>query len=148
MTSVTADIVIARPPEVVFSWLGDLARQRQFMPDGWTEYKVTTSQSNGKGARASFRACWGRRDETIEVEITEAEPPSRLVQRSTASGLALVWTLTRSGDSTRAVLQAEYVPPNGLLNRLLSPLVTSVRLRADCQQVLERLKALCEGSER
>ena len=147
MTTVTADIVIARPPEVVFSWLADLARHRQFMLDGWTEYRVTTPQSSSKGARASFRARWGQ-GEAITVEIAEVESPSRLALRSTAGELALVWTLTRSGDSTRAALRAECAPSNDFLNRLLSPLVTSARLRADTQQMVERLKALCEGSER
>ncbi|MCC7355117.1 MAG: SRPBCC family protein [Anaerolineae bacterium] len=148
MSTVQADIVIARPPEVIFSWLGDLARHRQFVPDGWIDYRVTTPQASGKGARARFRAHWIRGDAPLEVEIVEIEHPDRLVQRSTKGEITLTWTLARQGGGTRVALQTEYAQSDGLLGRLLSPLVTSSRLRGDCQQTLERLKALCEGSER
>jgi uncharacterized protein YndB with AHSA1/START domain len=144
---VQGGIAIESPPETVFSWLADLARHRQFVPDGWRGYTVTTPRSTGMGARASFQPVW-RRETPLEVEIIEAEPPLRLVVRSTAGDFKMTWTLARAGGGTQVGLEADLAARDGVAGGLLSAFTLAPRLRAECQQALERLKALCEGSER
>jgi uncharacterized protein YndB with AHSA1/START domain len=133
-----SSIVIAVPPEVVFRFISDPANDRL-----WRSHLLAShGTAQGIGGRVTQTYSYQGRTQTVELEVSEYEPPTRLTYRLTGPFRARLSFQclpeaggTRVGFSTSAVLTG----PATLLEGRVTSEVTKLA-RTD----LERLKRVLE----
>lgn len=117
MDPVTADVLISRPQEEVFSYLADVANHPEFMghfTEGWHLTREDTI-GVGAGVRFAFKQR-GTNYPWIDQTIVEAEAPRRLVLVGRTGKFNRVRSLTTyelepgSGGDTRISVSFEKVP--------------------------------------
>jgi hypothetical protein len=149
MHPVTVSIDVPQSREDVYEYLDVLANHRQFTDHMMRNWRLE-GPDRGVGGRASVEAVIGGRAEPIEIEVIEAEPPLRTVERNTGAGGRRVatgtYTLDESpGGGTRITFEYAWQQAP-LSERLLAPLVGRVMRRA-LDTAMQRLAAqLAEGA--
>jgi hypothetical protein len=141
MQPITVSIDVPQPREDVYAYLDVLANHRQFTDHMMRNWRLEGPQ-RGVGARARVDAVIGGRTEPIEVEVIEAEPPLRNVERNVGAGGRRVatgtYTLEELPDgSTRIAFQYAWQQAP-FSERLLAPLVSRIMRRA-LTTAMERL---------
>jgi uncharacterized protein YndB with AHSA1/START domain len=140
---VVVETVIARPREEVARVVMDPAHDRQWIR-ALTDVRVVTDSALGAGTRVARTARFlGRRIEYVN-EITEYEPPVRLVMRSVKAPFAMTvaYELDDLGGSTRMRIVVSG-DASGFY-KLASPLLDRA-VRKGIAGDLARLKELVEG---
>lgn len=146
MKPVRVSIDVPQARENVYDFLDVLANHELFtdhMLRGWR----CEGPARGVGAKAKMSAVSGGRTEALDMEVTDAEPPARTVERSVgASGRVATGTYTLAelpGGGTRITFESAWlrVPRN---EALAAPLVRAV-LRRGNKRSLERLAGLLQA---
>jgi hypothetical protein len=143
MHPVTVSIDVPQSREDVYEYLDVLANHRQFTDHMMRNWRLE-GPDRGVGGRASVEAVIGGRGEPIEIEVIEAEPPLRSVERNTGAGGRRVatgtYTLDESpGGGTRITFEYAWQQAP-LSERLLAPMVGRVMRRA-LDTAMQRLAA-------
>jgi uncharacterized protein YndB with AHSA1/START domain len=148
---VVASIVVARPREVVFEYLVDIANHAEFTDHYMEDFRLTRIDSVGQGAGARFRLdaplarfSWG------DVSFVEVEPPYRIVALGRGGkfnriAMTTIWTLDPApGGGTHVEIMVETVPP--LPTDRIMEAITGFRgwMGRNVRKSLRRLQAILE----
>ena len=80
MDPVTVSVLIAKPPEVVFDYLADVANHPEFCDHFLKSFRLLDENSYGRGAGARFRVDSGfNRFGWGDFTFVDVEPPRRIV---------------------------------------------------------------------
>lgn len=141
MRPVQVSVDVSQSPEVVYDYLDVLANHEQFTDHLLKDWHLQ-GPARGVGAKAQVKAVIGGRTNPLEMEVIEAQAPTRTVERSTGAGGRRVtlgtYTLTPgAGGGTRVVFESSWVkaPWN---EQLAAPMVRSMTRKAN-EQALRRL---------
>lgn len=142
--SVVTSVTVDRPPAEVFEYLVDVRKHAEWSPKPFRVEGVNGPVSKG----TTFTSYgWVPRDSNHrnEVEVTECDPPSRLVLTSTERGEQFINTFAVSaeGAGSKLVRTMDMPVPGGVLGLLL-PLLVPALIKPDQQKGLNKLKANLE----
>jgi ribosome-associated toxin RatA of RatAB toxin-antitoxin module len=140
----SAEIVVACPPGAVFDWVADYRHVAEVL-EGVSRWEPLQGEARGRGARFDVAmSALGLPLESVLV-LDQWEEPRRIGWRS-ESGLIEQsgrWEFEPSGDGTRVSLSIGYVPPFGVVGRLVAGEVDAL-VRARLQRALEKMKRVLE----
>ena len=135
---------IAAPVERVFDVVAHVENFREAVPD-IVRVEYTSATRKGPGTRFKETRRMGRREATVELEVTEYEPNERVRIVSDAGGT--VWDttfrVTPSGGGTELSMVMDD-RPHKLLARLFTPLVRPM-VRKAVGRDMDAVQAFCEG---
>ncbi|MEV5173890.1 SRPBCC family protein [Streptomyces flaveolus] len=143
MKSVTVSIDVPQTPEQVYDFLDVMAHHERFTDHYLIDWRYS-GPGRGIGSRATVTAALGGTKTDVTVEVVEADPPRRIVERNiSAAGRRLAhgtYTIEplRGGGSHVAFTYAWVRAP--VADRLLAPVVRAVMRRAN-RTVMRRLAA-------
>lgn len=146
MSSLTRSTVIDCPPDRVYGVLSDVERLPEF-----SEMTVDVRNGPGRPLRLGDRfeqvvKVLGTELET-DWEVVELTPPNLLRFQGTATAGAratLVERISRQGDRTLVELEVDYDLPLGILGRAVDAAFLHGKNEEQAEQILARLKELCE----
>lgn len=145
MKPVQVSIDVPRAREDVYDFLDVLANHELFTDHMLRDWRCE-GPARGVGAKAKITAVAGGRTEDLDMEVIDAEPPTRTVERNvSSSGRVATGTYTLAelpGGGTRITFESAWlrVPRN---EALAAPLVRAV-LRRGNKRSLERLAAVLQ----
>jgi hypothetical protein len=144
MQSIHVSIDVPRRREDVYAFLDVLANHEQFTDHMMRNWQLQGPE-RGIGARARLDVVLGGRIEPIDVEVIEAEPPVRTVERNVgaagrrvATGSYTLDELPDGGTRVRFEYAWQTVP---LGERLAAPIVRRA-MRPALETALQRLAAV------
>jgi uncharacterized membrane protein len=141
----SAEIVVACSPQAVFDWVADYQHVAEVL-EGVSRWEPLQRETRGRGARFNVAmSALGLPLESVLV-LDAWEEPRRIGWRS-VSGLIEQsgrWQFEPNGEGTRVSLSIGYVPPLGMVGRMVASEVDAL-VRARLQRALERMKRLLES---
>jgi uncharacterized protein YndB with AHSA1/START domain len=154
MEPLTLSTTIAKPREVVFEYLADVANHEEFSDHCMVEWHLTREDSYGHGAGARFRVK-SRFDRFSYGDITLAEltPPARIVATGRSGRFNRIrtrstWTLEEDGpDRTKVSFETQSTPvlkSDELMEKFLRVRAATERCH---KRALERLRSILESGE-
>jgi ribosome-associated toxin RatA of RatAB toxin-antitoxin module len=141
MKSVTVSIDVPQTPEQVYDFLDVMAHHERFTDHYLTDWRYS-GPGRGVGSCATVTVALGGTKTNVTVEVVEADPPRRIVERNvSAAGRRLAhgtYTIEplRTGGSHVSFTYAWARAP--LADRLLAPVVRATIRRAN-RTVMQRL---------
>ncbi len=140
MKPVRVSIDVPRAREDVYDFLDVLANHERFTDHMFRDWQCA-GPARGVGAKARVTAVAAGRSEVIDIEVTEAERPSRNMERNVgASGRVATGTYTLDelpGGGTRITFETAWLKvPRA--EALTAPLVRTIVHRGN-QRALQRL---------
>jgi hypothetical protein len=141
MRPITVTIDVPQPREHVYDFLDVLANHELFTDHMMRDWQLDGPPC-GVGGKARLNAVLGGRTEPIEIEVIDAEPPVRNVERNTSAGGRRVATGTYTlaerpeGGTTIAFEYAWQRAP--LSERLAAPMVRRI-MRSALRRAMQRL---------
>lgn len=143
MVEMRAEVDIARPPEVVFAVIADMARNVEWQK-GMVSCDWTSAPPHGAGSTYEQVASFMGKKILTTFEVTEFEAPRHIRIESIVSTFPLDITrtveATPGGSRVAAVVKGE---PGGLM-KLFAPLMNRQAQRSITADY-QRLVALLEG---
>jgi len=154
MEPVTLKTTIAKPREVVFEYLADVANHSVFTDHCMVDWHLTREDSYGRGAGARFRVK-SRFDRFSygDITLSEVTPPELIVATGRAGRFNRVhtkstWTLEEDAtNSTRVTFQTQTEPAtfsDRQMEKMLRVRTSSTRCH---KKALERLRTILERGE-
>jgi uncharacterized protein YndB with AHSA1/START domain len=150
MDPVTTSVTIARPRELVFDYLADVANHPEFKDHFLVDWHLTREDSRGAGAGARFRERMPlQRFAWADVTLAEVQPPYRILERGRGGKFNRVrslglWTLQDApGGMTRVEYRYE-TEPKTLSDRLMETFGARGWWRRKTARALRRLQAILE----
>jgi carbon monoxide dehydrogenase subunit G len=120
---VTTRVITPRSPEEVYAYLVDFDNQAECRHDVLAS-ELTSGEVGRTGARHRQRVQQGRKEVVSDVELTEAEPHTRVAFRTVDDGPVTVsgaWRIEPQGGRTR--IDAEVaIEPHGFV-KLFEPMM-------------------------
>ncbi|MGW4393396.1 SRPBCC family protein [Streptomyces sp. NPDC004685] len=141
MKSVTVSIDVPQTPEQVYDFLDVMAHHERFTNHYLTDWRYS-GHDRGIGSCATVSAALGGTKTDVAIEVVEADPPRRIVERNaSAAGRRLAhgtYTIEQlqTGGSHVSFTYAWVQTP--LTDRLLTPVVRATIRRAN-RTVMRRL---------
>ncbi len=148
MASFVRDVMVSCPPGHVFALLSDVERLPEFS-------EMTVAIRNGPGRPVQKGDRFEQAVKVLGVEfdteweVVDVVPDSmiRVDGRSHSNGRAtLTQHITAEGDGSRVRFEVDYDPPFGILGEIADKVVFERRNEDQAEQILGRLKELCEGA--
>ena len=147
MTKFVREVVVACPPDHVFGVLSDIERLPEFS-------EMTVAVRNGPGRPVLAGDHFEQAIKVLGVEletkweVTEVVA-NRLVRvEGTSHGngrASLTQEVGADGAGSRVTFTVDYDPPFGVLGDIADKLVFEHRNEEQAEEILARLKTLCEG---
>jgi len=135
---------IAAPVEHVFDVVAHVDNFKQAVPD-IVRVEYTTATTKGAGTRFKETRRMGKREATVELEVSEYEPNQYVRIVSDAGGT--VWDTTfrvnAQGDGTELEMVMDDRPYK-LLAKLFTPLIRPM-VRKAVDKDMDAVKAFCEA---
>jgi uncharacterized protein YndB with AHSA1/START domain len=148
MQPVTVSVIVKRPREEVYAFLDVLGNHRPFTDHFLVDWTLSGPEA-GVGAKARVRGkAPGGASEWMDMEVVDAEAPSRIVEKAVSAGgkrrTRGTYRLEDGpGGGTRIEFELAYeAAPTA--DRLLSPLVRAWLRKAN-GRAMERLGALLDS---
>jgi hypothetical protein len=148
MKPVRVSIDVPQAREDVYDFLDVLANHELFTDHMLRDWRCE-GPASGVGAKAKITAVAGGRTEALDMEVIEAERPTRNVERNVSSGGRVAtgtYTLAElPGEGTRITFESAWlqVPRS---EALAAPLVRAVVRRAN-KRSMERLAELLRANK-
>ena len=147
MRAVTVAIDVPNPREEVFDFLDLMANHEPFTDHVMTNWEYS-GPARGVGSKATVRVMAAGRTDLIDIEVVDAEPPSRIVEQNVgakgrrhATGTYTLQALPAGGTRIEFEYRWRRAP---LAERIAAPLVRSIVLRNNrraMQRLAEQLQA-------
>jgi ribosome-associated toxin RatA of RatAB toxin-antitoxin module len=141
MKSVTVSIDVPQTPEQVYDFLDVMAHHERFTDHYLTDWRYS-GPGRGVGSCATVTVALGGTKTNVTVEVVEADPPRRIVERNVsaagrrlAHGTYTIEPLRTGGSRVSFTYAWERAP---LADRLLAPVVRATIRRAN-RTVMQRL---------
>ncbi len=153
MAVVRLEADIDAPRDVVYALVGDLARRRDFLPDGWRFLRALSDRTEEVGAAIEVEARIGPGATTQVIQVLEREP-GRIVEgppggeNYLTTWLFLAPAAGDGGEHTTLGFQYEFSYGDWWDLSKLGEWFVRRRLTASFLQMLVRLKALAEREAR
>lgn len=150
MDPITVSTVIDVSRDEVFDYLADIANHAEFTGHYLVDWRLTRTDSVGKGAGARFKLkAPGNRFNWVGVSFAEAQRPYRIVEvgrggkanRIRMVGVYELAPLTGGGTRVTYTLETE---PATLSDRLMEALGGRFWLKRQNQRAMQRLRAILE----
>jgi uncharacterized membrane protein len=141
----SADIVIRRPPEVVFDWVADYRHVAKVL-EGINHWEPLQQETRGPGTRFEVSmTALGFPLENVLV-LDRWEEPRSIGWRSESGLLQQTgrWEFRPRDDGTAVSLSIGYVPPLGMVGELVAGEVDAL-VRGRLRQALEAMKRILEA---
>jgi carbon monoxide dehydrogenase subunit G len=150
MKPVHVTTTVPRPIDEVFDFLDLMANHEPFTNHILKDWEYS-GPDPGVGSKARVHVTAAGRTETVEIEVVDAQRPTRIVERNVGVGGKRVangtYTLSALPDGGTRV-QFEYAWQQAPLSeRVMSPLVRGMLRRANeraMERLAERLQAVAE----
>jgi len=148
MANFVRDVVVSCPAAHVFGVLSNVERLPEFS-------EMTIAVRNGPGRAVQKGDHFEQAVKVLAVEfdteweVVDVVPDSmiRVEGRSHSNGRAtLTQHITPEGEGSRVSFEVDYDPPFGILGEIADKLVFERRNEEQAEQILARLKELCEGA--
>jgi Polyketide cyclase / dehydrase and lipid transport len=149
MRPIQVSIDVPQACEDVYEFLDVLANHEQFTDHMMRNWRLQGPE-RGVGAKARLDAVLGGRSEPIDIEVIEADPPIRNVERNVGAGGRRVATgsytldpLPDGGTRIRFEYAWQQIPVG---ERLAAPIIRRVTRRAlqtAMQRLAEQLRVRC-----
>ena len=146
----TVSTTIAKPRELVFEYLADIANHAEFTDHYLVDWHLTRVDSYGSGAGARFRIKAPlNRFSWADMTFAELQPPFRIVERGRGgkfNRVRMVSTYTLSpgpSGTTRVEYTLETEPPM-LSDRMLEALGGRIWNRRQAARAMRRLRTILE----
>ncbi|MEV8332282.1 SRPBCC family protein [Streptomyces niveus] len=143
MKPVTVSIDVPQTPEQVYDYLDVMAHHERFTDHYLTGWRYG-GPPRGIGSSAAVTATLGGKKTDVTIEVVEADPPRRIVERNVsaagrrlAHGTYTIESLGGGGSRVSFTYAWERAP---LADRLLAPVVRAAMRRAN-EKVMRRLAA-------
>jgi len=144
MTKIVRSIEIGATPEEVFQFTRDWQNYAEFYDDIY-DWRPTTDQAWGIGARFAYRAKALGRWFEIETEITdEVENRSRTFASVRGVQTGGQWLFEAAAGGTRVTYVAEHTLPVPLVGGILDRLFVRPQREAHSERLLRNLKGILE----
>lgn len=143
---VVASVEVDRTPAEVFAYLADVARHGEWSPRPLRVEGAAPGAPAAEGTRfTSYGWVPGDADHRNEVEVTQAEAPTRLRLRSTDGPVVCHndFTVTPHGRGSRVERVMEMPRPAGLVG-FVFPVIVRLVIRPDLAKGLRMLKTRVE----
>jgi ribosome-associated toxin RatA of RatAB toxin-antitoxin module len=141
MKSVTVSIDVPQTPEQVYDFLDVMAHHERFTDHYLTDWRYS-GPGRGIGSCATVTVALGGTKTDVTIEVVEADPPRRIVERNVsaagrrlAHGTYTIEPLRTGGSRVSFTYAWERAP---LADRLLAPVVRATIRRAN-RTVMQRL---------
>ncbi|MFB6990925.1 SRPBCC family protein [Streptomyces sp. NPDC056178] len=141
MKSVTVLIDVPQTPEQVYDFLDVMAHHERFTNHYLSDWHYS-GPGRGIGSRATVTAALGGTKTDVTIEVVEADPPRRIVERNVsaagrrlAHGTYTIEPLRTGGSHVSFTYVWARVP---LADRLLAPVIRATMRRAN-RTVMRRL---------
>jgi polyketide cyclase/dehydrase/lipid transport protein len=141
---VTVSIDVPQAREDVFAFLDVMANHEPFTDHMLVDWSVS-GPDRGVGAKAHVHSKAGGRKEPVDIEVIDADPPARIVERNVSAkgkrvgrGTYELADLPGGGTHIAFTYSWDQAP---LADRLLAPVVRAV-LRRGNTRAMERLAEL------
>jgi hypothetical protein len=151
MKPVTVTIDVPQPREAVYDYLDVMANHEPFNDHLMQDWRFA-GPARGIGSRATVKAIVAGRAETVEIEVIEAEPPAKTVERNIGAGGKRVGTgtytladLPDGGTRVTFTYAWQQAPWN---ERLAEPIVRGIARRGferAMQRLAEQLRSAKAG---
>ncbi|MCE7549715.1 SRPBCC family protein [Streptomyces thermodiastaticus] len=133
MRSVTVSTEVPYTPEQVYDFLATTAHHERFTDHYLTDWRHS-GPARGIGSRVTVTAALAGTKTDVTIEVVEADPPHRIVERNiSAAGRRLAhgtYTIAPLPSGSRVSFTYAWVRAP-LADRLLAPLVRAVMRRAN-----------------
>lgn len=148
MTTISRDTVVQCPPSRVFAVLADLERLTEFSD-------MTVAVRNGPKHPVQVGDTFEQVVKVLGIEIDTkwevvevvADRLIRFEGHSDGDGRAsLTHRVDPDGTGSRVTFEVEYDPPLGILGDIADKLVFERKHEHEAEQLLSRLRQLCESS--
>ncbi len=141
MNPIEVSTDVSQPREAVYDFLDSMPNHELFADHMMRDWRYEGPE-HGIGSKALVNAVLGRRPEPVEIEVIDAQPPFKNVERNIGAGGKRVatgtYTLTElPNGGTRIVFEYAW-QKMPLSERLAAPIIRSVMRRA-IQRALQRL---------
>ena len=147
MRPVSVSVDVARSPQEVYDFLDVLANHQRFTDHSLIEWEYA-GPDRGIGAKARVKVKLGGRTDLVDFEVTEAERPTRIVERNVgAKGRRVgtgTYTLGALPDGGTHIVFEYAWEQAPMSERLAAPLVQSM-LRRTNQRSMQRLREQLDG---
>ncbi|MZD10516.1 SRPBCC family protein [Streptomyces sp. SID5785] len=134
MRPVTVSVDVPHAPEPVYAFLDVMAHHERFTNHYLTHWRCT-GPDRGKGAAATVTAALAGARTDVTIEVVEADPPRRIVERNVSAGGArvahgtyVIEPAVEGGSRVSFTYAWESAP---LADRLFAPFVRRVMRRAN-----------------
>ncbi|HEX5622781.1 MAG TPA: SRPBCC family protein [Solirubrobacteraceae bacterium] len=145
---VTVTIDVPQPRQDVYAFLDVLANHEPFTDHMLVDWSLS-GPDRGVGAKARVHSKAGGRKEPVDIEVIEAQPPVRSVERNVSAGGKRVgrgtYELTELPDGGTRVSFTYSWDRAPFSDRALAPLVRSI-LRRGNERAMERLASQLPAS--
>jgi uncharacterized protein YndB with AHSA1/START domain len=142
MKPITVSTTVPLPREEVYAFLDVLGNHEPFTDHMLTDWTLSGPRA-GVGARARMRANVPGPQQWADMEVVEARPPERIVERAVGAngarrtrGTYVLADAPGGGTDVRFELVYEAAPP---VERLLAPVVRAYLQRGN-RKAMERLR--------
>jgi carbon monoxide dehydrogenase subunit G len=150
MKPVHVTTTVPQPIDEVFDFLDVMANHEPFTNHILKDWEYA-GPDRGVGSKARVQVTAAGRTETVEIEVVDAQRPTRIVERNVGAGGKRVangtYTMSALPDGGTQV-QFEYAWQEAPLSeRVMSPLVRGMLRRANeraMERLAERLQAVAE----
>ena len=150
MDPFTVSTTIAKPRELVFEYLADIANHPEFTDHYLVDWHMTRVQTYGTGAGARFRIKAPlNRFAWADVSFAELQPPYRIVERGRGgkyNRIRMLGTYTLSpapGNTTKVEYTLETLPSQ-ISDRLMEILGGRSWNRRQAAKAMRRLRSILE----
>jgi uncharacterized protein YndB with AHSA1/START domain len=150
MDPFTVTTTIAKPRELVFEYLADIANHAEFSDHYLVDWHMTREETYGTGAGARFRMkAPMNRFAWADVTFAELQPPYRIVEHGRGgkyNRIRMLGTYTLSpgpGDTTKVEYTLETVPSQ-LSDKLFDTFGGRSWNRRQAAKALRRLRSILE----
>lgn len=140
MTRHSSSVVIRRPLEVVYAYMDDVKRERDWQPALRSASKEPPGRTE-VGTRKSYESEFLGRRVRNTYKVVELEPMRRVVQKTLPGSSAEIWSEVRwdpHPDGTRVTLTVD-ARPAGILKLIPRAFLESAT-RRELEESLDRLR--------